>query len=505
MMEFKRLLEECLERIRQGDSVQSCLDANAEDAAQLQPYLASAAVFRGLRIPVVGTSKAAARQRLMQGVAAGTGKEEAVFGVMKFAHIAGAFVGTLFLMSVGLVAASGGAGIDSPFGGGDDRPDEIVELKGEVVEVGSDRLVLARGDREVEVVVNEDTVFKDENGHEADGVEKGDFVIVQARKDGDRFIAVKVRLIDPDMVHKPDATPGPSATPKPEATAKPAVTPVPPVDEPPPPAKPPPTSAVFEGLVKELVDGSFLLKQADGSKITIHFNGETVIEGHLSGGTTVRVEALVYPDGGIVATRITVTQTEFWGVVVSIGSGHMIVNTEFGQVKVLFGGQTQWSGDPFPGVKVIIAAVKNADGTYSAKYITVKTAEFSGPIAWREGSAMGVSAWDTTLTVKWNGQTAWQGPDPHVGGQVSVFAYKMGDGTFLAKQIVVKPESFQGTVVSHSPGEFAIQVQVGAQVREVSYEFADVIGTLAVGKLVLVQVDHVEGPTYFANLVKVLN
>ena len=504
MMKFKRLLEECLERIRQGDSVQSCLDANVEDAAQLQPHLASAAVFRGLRVPVVGTGKAVARQRLMQSVAAGTGKEEPVFGVMKFAHVAGAFVGALFLMSVGLVTASGIGGIDSPFGGGGEDHDEILELKGEVLEVSDDRLTIAKGDHEIEFVVSEDTVFKDENGHEIDGVQQGDFVIVLAKKDGDVFVAVKVRLLDEDMVHKPDATPKPSATPKPDAIPVPEATPVLPVDEP-PPAEPQPASAVFEGWVKELGDGSFLLKQADATKITIHFNGETVIDGHLSVGAAVRVEASVYPDGSIVATRITVTQTEFWGVVVSIGSGHMIVNTEFGQVKVLFGEQTQWSGDPFPGVKVIIAAVKNADGTYSAKYITVKMAEFSGPIAWLEGAAMGVSAWDTTLTVKWNGATAWQGPDPHVGGQVSVFAYKMGDGTFLAKQIVVKPESFQGTVVSHSPGEFTIQVQVEAQVREVCYEFADVIGTLAVGKLVLVEVDHVDASTYFASLVKVLN
>lgn len=130
MMEFKRLLEECLERIRRGDSVQSCLDANAEYAAQLQPYLASAAAFRGLRVPVMSNGKAAARQRLMQSVAAGAGKEEAVFGVMKFAHVVGAFVGALFLMSVGLVAASGGTGIDSPFGGGGGHHDEVAGTKG---------------------------------------------------------------------------------------------------------------------------------------------------------------------------------------------------------------------------------------------------------------------------------------------------------------------------------------------------------------------------------------
>jgi hypothetical protein len=217
------------------------------------------------------------------------------------------------------------------------------------------------------------------------------------------------------------------------------------------------------------------------------------------------VEALVYPDGAIAATRITVTQTEFWGIVVTVGSAHLIVDTEFGQVAVHFGPQTQWSGDPFPGVKVIIKAAKNADGSFTASYIAVKTADFSGPVAWLNAGTMDVNAWDTTLTVKWDGGTIWEGPDPHVGSQVMVMAYKLGDGTFLAKKIVVKADSFQGTVVSHSPGEFTIQLQVEAQVRTVCYEFADVIGTLAVGKLVLVQVDHTEGATYFASLVKVLN
>lgn len=275
---------------------------------------------------------------------------------------------------------------------------------------------------------------------------------------------------------------------------------------PPPPAGPQPSGAVFEGWVKEVGDGSFLLKKSDGTKISIGFNGSTVIDGHLSPGATVRVEALVYPEGHIVATRVTVTAAEFWGIVVSVGSGHLVVNTESGQATVYFGPGTQWSGgDPFPGVKVIINGVKNGDGTFTASHITVKTAEFSGPVAWLNAGAMGVNAWDTTLTVKWDGYTAWEGPDPHVGSQVLVLAYKMGDGTFLAKKIVVKADSFQGTVISHSPGEFTIQVQVEAQARTVCYEFADVIGTLAVGKLVLVQVDHVEGSTHFASLVKVLN
>jgi hypothetical protein len=510
MMEFRRLLEECLERIRQGDSVQSCLKTHAEHAAELQPYLATAAALRGLRVRASG--KAAARQQLMRGVAMGTGKEEAVFGVMKFAHVIGAVVGALFLMSVGLVAASGGGGLGSPFGGGDHketRPSAL-EVKGRVAEVGDEVLVIEKGDLRKEFAITDDTVFKDGRGNAIDGVERGDLVTILAEKRDDRWVALKVRLVTEDQVAKPKATPTPEATPAPEATPVPDAVPGPETPggsgNAPPPAGPQPSGAVFEGWVKEVGEGSFLLKKGDGTKISIGFNGSTVFDGNLAPGATVRVEALVYPEGHVVATRVTVTAAEFWGIVVSVGSGNLVVNTEFGQATVHFGPSTQWSGgDPFPGVKVIINAVKNADGTFTASHITVKTAEFSGPVAWLNAAAMGVNAWDTTLTVKWDGNTAWEGPDPHVGSQVMVLAYKLGDGTFLARKIVVKADSFQGTVISHTPGEFTIQVQVEAQVRTVCYEFADVIGTLAVGKLVLVQVDHVEGSTHFASLVKVLN
>jgi ribosomal protein S1 len=81
----------------------------------------------------------------------------------------------------------------------------------------------------------------------------------------------------------------------------------------------------------------------------------------------------------------------------------------------------------------------------------------------------------------------------------------MADGSYMAKEVHVKGMVFTGTVTSHMPGEFTINVQVEAQTRVVWYEFADVIGTLAVGKIVKVHVDHVIGTTYFASLVKVLN
>jgi len=510
-MEFRRLLEECLERIRKGDSVQSCLDGNAEYAAELAPYLASAAVFRGLRLPAAGPGKAAARQRLMQSVAVGAGKEEAVFGVMKFAHVVGAFVGALFLMSVGLVAASGGGGFGAPFGG-KDQSATTVEVKGKVVEVDTEHLVVMKGEDRTEFAIGDDTVFKDVAGHEIDGVAVDDFVAVLGKKSGDRLVALKVRVLPEESVAKPKETPTPAATPAP-ATPAPQVTPAP-VQEAPPPAAP--TGAVFEGYAKEVGSGQFMLKQGDGTKVTILFNGSTAFVGNLVSGVSVRVEALVYGDGTIVAAHIKVHEKEhqaeygeFYGVITSIGGAHLNVESDHGPLVVYFVAQTQWSGDPAVGAKVMVKGTKNADGSVSASHITVKTAEFSGPIAWINGASMGVNAWDATLTVKWDGGTQWEGPAPQVGKQVSVYAYKMGDGSFLAKKIIVKTEAageyFQGTVISHNPGEFIIHVQVEAQVRVVCYEFADVIGTIAVGKLVKVGVDHVEGSTYFANLVKVLN
>ncbi len=49
--EFRKALDECLERIRQGDTVQACLAANPEHAAQLAPFLNSAAIMRKLEPP----------------------------------------------------------------------------------------------------------------------------------------------------------------------------------------------------------------------------------------------------------------------------------------------------------------------------------------------------------------------------------------------------------------------------------------------------------------------
>jgi len=64
--EFRRALDECLERIRQGDTAQACLAAHPEHAAQLAPFLSSAAMMNKLQPPQpTAEAVAKARNRLL--------------------------------------------------------------------------------------------------------------------------------------------------------------------------------------------------------------------------------------------------------------------------------------------------------------------------------------------------------------------------------------------------------------------------------------------------------
>jgi hypothetical protein len=453
-----------------------------------------------MRAPVAIEAKAQARNKLMASVSAGHGKEEAVFGMFKFAHVIGAVVAALGLMTAGVMAAAGGPDKFIPFVG--DHDVVTSEFKGEVIESGDQHLAIKSGEKTVSFVVTGETVFKNAAGQEIDGVEQGDMVIVVAKKDGDHLVALKVRIVAEDVVIKPSHTPEPTKAPdihEPTATPKPA-----PTEKPAPPAAP--TEAVYEGYVKEVGDGFFVLKLPDYTKLTIHVDSHTVLDGSLVVGCNARAEAMVYGDGSIVARKVTcpVAPMEFWGVVVAMGDGHMVLNTEFGQATVFWGPETYWSGEPFVGVKVTVRATKNADGTFLASKIIVKASEISGTIASVGSGSMTVNSSGSMFTVTWNGSTVWQGPDPYVGAPVWAAVYKMGDGTYLASKIVVKAPSFTGTVTAHMPEQFTIHVLVEGVTKVVCYQFADVVGTLDVGKTVYVEVDHEEGGTYFAALVKVI-
>ena len=184
------------------------------------------------------------------------------------------------------------------------------------------------------------------------------------------------------------------------------------------------------------------------------------------------------------------------------------MQTEFGNAIVHVNGATEYpSGDPFVGVKVWVLGTKQADGSFIGHKVSLKTAEFLGEVTAVSGGTFTVNADGQGKTVQTNGQTAFPNGMPVAGNIVAVDAFKMGDGTYMAKTMTVKTDatSFTGVIVQHMPGEFTIKVDVAGTLKIVCYEFAVVEGTLAVGVTVLVEVDHIDAGTYYAGLVKVMS
>lgn len=496
---FREIVEECVERIKQGDSVQSCLEAYPEHAERLAPFLRAASIMWGANPPEPspeGTTSA--RSRLLERVAEGVGKEAVMHGIFRLAQVATVAVAALFVASVGLVAAAGPGVFTKPFGG--DQEGKTVAFTASVVSVGhvialnETTLVVDSGTDYAYVRLTDKTKVQGPHGEplEQTQIKKGDRVYVQAKRlQGRYFRALLVRLVPED---KPEAKP--TATPAPEPTPAPTPAPV----EAPPPA----TEVTLEGKIMEVGGNYFTLKNASG--ITkVFYNQETVFSGSLSTGVFAKVSAWKKADGTILARQVTVSAAEFWGTVVAMGEGSLTLQTESGTAIVYTQSDTVFAGTPFVGVKVWVLGYKNADGSYRALKVTVKTAEFYGTVTAMEGGTLTVFKEGTTFTVRTDANTAYPNGAPYVEAQVFVKAYRMGDGTYLAFEVTVKDWVFSGVITSHTPEQFTIQVDVGGQVREVCYEFADVIGTLEVGKTVEVHVDHVEGATHFAKLVKVLN
>ncbi|HEU4760540.1 MAG TPA: hypothetical protein VFT91_11255, partial [Dehalococcoidia bacterium] len=213
--EFRRVLDECLERIRQGEPVEACLEANPQYAERLAPFLRAASILWDLnpRMPSAATV-AAARRRLLERVAAGVGKEDVVRGIFRFAHVAAVTVIAVFVASVGLVAASGPEVFTKPFTGNHEpevvsftaRVDSFNEHLWSVQKVSGDSLWLW---------INEDTELQGPSGEPLDqlNVHQGDLVFVKATVDpeSNSLDALLVRLLKA-------ADPTPTPTPKPEPT-----------------------------------------------------------------------------------------------------------------------------------------------------------------------------------------------------------------------------------------------------------------------------------------------
>ena len=514
--EFRKGLDECLGRLSRGDDVRSCLEAYPKYADRLEPYLRAASTLSGLSVPQPSAgAQQKARRRLLNAVA-GKGPLPRAGGLtwvpaplLRAGTVAVALL-MFMIAAIGASAALGGGDavndvlnalhLPSPIGGGGHGDDEGVELRGRVISVSRFGFALLSEGDVLFVRYSDDTKFEDADGEPISREElaPGMDVFVRATpRDTERYF-------DARFVRIGEAHPTPTPEPEPTATPEPTVTPKP--EEPaPPPEETPIVSwkeVAFDGKIKSVASGSFVL-YTEGVMRTFLTDGETVIEGALAAGAWAHVSGLQSSEGTFLARHVSVAALEFWATVVSVSSDSIAVQIEgAGPGVVVHTAGASFSGDPFAGVKVWIKAYKNADGSYQALSVTVKTAEIYGTVTAISGSTYTVTADGGSLTVATNGNTVFVGT-PVVGSLVTAAVYKMGDGTFLAYKVIVKEGVFSGLITQMGPAANTIYVNVGGDVKEVCTEFADIIGTLAVGATVEVHVDHTEGSTYFASLVKV--
>jgi outer membrane biosynthesis protein TonB len=460
--EFRKALDECLERIRQGDTVQACLTANPEHAAQLAPFLNSAAIIRKLELPQPSAEAIAkARNRLLARVVEGSGKESVMRGMFKLSHAAMA-VAAVFVMSLGLVAAAGSGMLD----GGSNT----VSFNARAIVTDATLSFVQREDDQSYVYLrfNNGTRFEDASGAPitSAGIARESRIFVEATPpaSGRFFDTHLVRLIGAGSTPTPAATalPTPEPTPAPTPEPTPEPTPLPTEAPKPEPPKPEPTPKVTE-------------KPAEKDVV------------------------------------------EFWATVTGVAPDHITGNKEnVTPVTVWTNGETAYpNGQPFVGVKAWVLAYVNGDGTFTAKKVTNKMVEFGGVVKWADGcSAFTVRTDGADKGIWANGNTSFPQGCPVVGDKVGVSAYYMGDGSYLAKEISIladAPAVFEGVVIKNLTAEWTLKVQVGSEYKIICYEFASnaadiqAMGDSIVGKTVRVHVDSFDGSTHYAGLVEVLN
>jgi hypothetical protein len=546
--EFRKALEGCLNRISRGDDAAAAVSGYPEYAEGLAPYAQAASTLRGLSVPAPErAARESARRRLLDAVSGAEVVRAA--GPAGWLPAAALRVGTvgaaLMLFMIAAVGASaflgGGSIVGSVFDkmglpdpiaaiiGNDD--DDVLEFTGRVISISDQGLALRTEDDVVIVRYQGETEFEWESGEPASmedvAVGMDASVRVVPVPGTTIFDALTVRLLDgstPTEEPEDEATPTP--TPKPDEEEHDGTpTPKPedgeddehdgeePKDEthtPTPTEKPSVCTEVhYEGKIYSLGSGSFVLK-SDATQRTFKTNGETTIIGFLAAGAPADVWGCKYGEGNYVATKVKTYPMEFWAVVVSSSSSSVVVKIEGAGSNVTLHktGETEVIGPMWANLKVTVKAYKKADGSYQALRIEVKKADFGGTVTAKSGSTYTVNVEGTSKTVKTNGETEFVGGTPVVGSVVTVKAYRMGDGSYLAYKIIVQEaegEVFTGVITAKNLEENTIWVDVGGDVLTVCIEFADVIGTLTVGATVEVHVGWVEGGTYFAELVKVLS
>jgi len=459
--EFRRALDDSLARLGRGESLEACLGAHPGQARQLGSFLRAAATLRGLNAPVPSTqAMGKARNRLLDRVAAGGGKESAVQGILKFANLAVMAIATVLVASVGIVGASELGVIPTPF-----ASDEGETFDARVISVSTSLLYVQRSTDFVFLYLDGDTQYQDGAGNAIDrtAIQRGADVSVRANHRQGRFFDARVIRLrggtepTPAPTHEPEPTlePTPVKTPEPTPVETPKPTPV----ETPKPTEKPTPKPTEKPVAKE-----------------------------------------------------------FWGVVTAVHEGSINLNTDVGAVIVHTNGETQYpAGHPFAGVKVWVLGIPQADGSYVGLKITLKVAEFSGVVQ-QNGSPMIVKVNGSDTTIHWNADTQFPAGFPNNGDTVAIRAFKMGDGSYSATHITVKPPApatFEGIVAQNLPGEWTLKVMVGGTEKTVCYEFAvnggdiQAMGSTIEGKKVRIYSHPEKGfpdgsGTYFASKVESL-
>ena len=197
--EFRKGLDECLERLSRGDDVGSCLEAYPKYAERLEPYLRAASTLRGLSVPRPSAGgQQAARRRVLNAVA-GDGplpRAGGLTGVPAPLLRAGTVAVALFMFMIAAIGASAALGggdavndvlnalhLPSPIGGDEHGDDEGVELRGRVISISRYGLGLRSSEGDVLFVYYSDgTKFEDADGEPASREElaRGMDVIVRA-------------------------------------------------------------------------------------------------------------------------------------------------------------------------------------------------------------------------------------------------------------------------------------------------------------------------------------
>lgn len=280
--DFDTVLNDCLEMLARGASVDACLQAYPEHANRLRPLLAAATDVRRVRVPQPsGRAIAAGEAALLTAVSRRRAEMEAQrsrrgWGLFKPLAMLGAAAA---LALIGLVAAGTDIFHDAfDFG---TTTTEAQEFSGFVTTVADDgAFEMATDEGAATIVIDEDTVIELTDGSRVDitVITPGTELRIRGRQRGDGLvqaieIRIEVRVEAPGLDNR-----GPG-----QGVAE----------------------LEFDGQVVAISDGTLTVETPAGT-VTVVLTVDTEVEGQLQPGVTIEVHGTQEADGTITAREIDV-------------------------------------------------------------------------------------------------------------------------------------------------------------------------------------------------------